>query len=210
MKIIERIQTALLEGNTGEVKEGVSLALAEGMAPDVIVNDALIASLEIIGARFKKNEVYVPEVLIAARAMKAGMDVLKPLMSGDALTKKGTMVIGTVKGDLHDIGKNLVRMMVEGAGFEVIDLGIDIPVERFVAAVEENKPHIVGISALLTTTMVHMKETVDGLAPYRDQVKIIVGGAPVTQEFAGNIGADGYAVDAAAAVDLVKKLLKQA
>lgn len=207
MVVLEEIREALMAGNVNKVREGVSKALEEGLDPSIIINEGLIAAMNVIGVKFKNNEVYVPEVLIAARAMHAGMDVVKPLVSGDALQEKGTMVIGTVKGDLHDIGKNLVIMMMEGAGFKVVDLGIDVAPEKFIRAVEEHKPEVVGISALLTSTMPQMKKTVEALSPYRDRVKIIVGGAPVTQKFADEIGADGYAPDAAAAVDKVKELL---
>ncbi|WP_406676945.1 corrinoid protein [Moorella sp. ACPs] len=207
MAVLEEIKEALMAGNANKVKELTQKALDEGVAPTTIINDGLIAAMNIIGVKFKNNEVYVPEVLVAARAMHAGMDVVKPLLTGDAMEDKGTLVIGTVKGDLHDIGKNLVIMMMEGAGFKVVDLGIDVPVEKFVQAVEEHKPQLVGISALLTSTMMQMKKTVEGLAAYRDKIKIMVGGAPVTQKFADEIGADGYAPDAASAVDLARQLL---
>jgi 5-methyltetrahydrofolate--homocysteine methyltransferase len=162
-----------------------------------------------VGRRFKNNEFYVPEVLIAARAMHAAMDVLKPLLAASDVQPVGTVVIGTVKGDLHDIGKNLVAMMLEGGGFNVIDLGVDVSPEKFLQAVREHKPNIVGLSALLTTTMPAMKTTIEALkeAGVRDQVKVIIGGAPVTQRFADEIGADGYAPDAASAVDVARQLL---
>lgn len=207
MATLDEIKAALMVGNINKVKEGVTQALEEGLAPADIINDGLIAAMNVIGVKFKNNEIYMPEVLVAARAMHAGMDILKPLLTGNAVKEKGTMVIGTVKGDLHDIGKNLVMMMMEGAGFKVIDLGTDVTVEKFVQAVQEHKPQVVGISALLTSTMAQMKNTVDGLAAYRNQVKVIVGGAPVTQKFADEIGADGYAPDAASAVDKVRELL---
>lgn len=207
MAILDEIKEALMAGNANKVREGVTKALEDGIPPTTIINDGLIAAMNIVGVKFKNNEIYVPEVLVAARAMHAGMEVVKPLLAGDSLQEKGTMVIGTVKGDLHDIGKNLVIMMMEGAGFKVIDLGIDVPAEKFMQAVEEHKPQVVGLSALLTSTMMQMKKTVEALAPYRDRIKIIVGGAPVTQKFADEIGADGYAPDAASAVDKVKELL---
>lgn len=207
MAVLEEIKEALMAGNANKVKELTQKALDEGIEPNTIINDGLIAAMNVIGVKFKNNEVYVPEVLVAARAMHAGMDVVKPLLAGGAMEEKGTLVIGTVKGDLHDIGKNLVIMMMEGAGYKVIDLGIDVPVEKFVQAVEEHKPQLVGLSALLTSTMMQMKKTVEGLASYRDQIKIMVGGAPVTQKFADEIGADGYAPDAASAVDLAAQLL---
>lgn len=207
MAVLEEIQEALMAGNANKVKELAQKALDEGIEPTTIINDGLIAAMNIIGVKFKNNEVYVPEVLVAARAMHAGMDVVKPLLAGGAMEDKGTLVIGTVKGDLHDIGKNLVIMMMEGAGYKVVDLGIDVPVEKFVQAVEEHQPQLVGLSALLTSTMMQMKKTVEGLTAYREKVKIMVGGAPVTQKFADEIGADGYAPDAASAVDLARALL---
>ncbi|OIQ54835.1 methionine synthase [Moorella thermoacetica] len=162
------------------MRELARKALEEGIVPTTIINDGLIAAMNIIGVKFKNNEVYVPEVLVAARAMHAGIDVVKPLLVGGDIKEKGTFVIGTVKGDLHDIGKNLVIMMMEGAGYKVIDLGIDVPVEKFARAVEEHKPQLVGISALLTSTMMQMKKTVEVLAAYRNKIKIMVGGASLT------------------------------
>jgi len=205
--ILEDIQIALMAGDANRVKEGVEQAVSAGLAPADIINDGLIAAMNVVGVKFKNDEIYMPEVLVAARAMHAGMDVLKPLLTGDAVREKGTLVIGTVKGDLHDIGKNLVIMMMEGAGFKVVDLGVDVATERFVQAVEDHQPQVVGLSALLTTTMVQMKHTVSALAAYRAQVKVMVGGAPVTEKFAREIGADGYAPDAASAVDLVREML---
>jgi len=207
MAILEEIKEALMAGNANKVKELAQKAVDEGVEPITIINDGLIAAMNIIGVKFKNNEVYVPEVLVAARAMHAGMDVVKPLLAGGAMEDKGTLIIGTVKGDLHDIGKNLVIMMMEGAGYRVVDLGIDVPPEKFVQAVEEHQPQLVGLSALLTSTMMQMKKTVEDLTAYRDRVKIMIGGAPVTQKFADEIGADGYAPDAASAVDLARELL---
>ncbi|HUW65310.1 MAG TPA: corrinoid protein [Spirochaetia bacterium] len=207
MAILNEIKSAVMVGNMNKVKEGVREALEEGFAPADIINDGLIAAMNVVGVQFKNNEIYMPEVLVAARAMHAGMDILKPLLTGGAVLEKGTVVIGTIKGDLHDIGKNLVGMMMEGAGFKVVDLGIDVPVEKFVQAVEEHQAQVVGLSALLSSTMTQMKNVVAGLADKRDQVKIMVGGAPVTQKFADEIGADGYAPDAASAVDKVRELL---
>ena len=203
------IADALKAGNAPKVKELVEAAVEEGVEPSKIVNEALIVGMGEIGALFKNNEVYVPEVLIAARAMHAGLDVVKPLMADQDVATAGKVVLGTVKGDLHDIGKNLVGMMLEGAGFEVIDLGIDVPPHKFVEAVKKDKPHIVGMSALLTTTMPAMKQTIEAIeaAGLRDEVKIMVGGAPVTQNFSDEIGADGYAPDAASAADLAKELV---
>jgi len=159
----------------------------------------------VIGVRFKADEIYVPEVLIAARAMHAGMSVVKPLIVNSGIAEKGTVLMGTVKGDLHDIGKNLVTMMIEGAGYNVIDLGVDVTGDKFVAAVEEYKPQVLGMSALLTTTMAQMKTNIELLKPYQRSLKIMIGGAPVTQKFADEIGADGYAADAASAVDRVRE-----
>ncbi|HEX16246.1 MAG TPA: cobalamin-binding protein, partial [Deltaproteobacteria bacterium] len=173
------------------------------------LNEALIPAMEIVGREYEEGERYVPEMLISAEAMKAAMGVLRPRLVETGVRLKGKVVIGTVEGDLHDIGKNLVAMMLEGAGFEVIDLGVEVTAERFVQAVREHKPDVLGMSALLTTTMIHMPEVIEALkeAGLREEVKVIVGGAPVTQEYAEKIGADGYAPDAASAVEVVKRLL---
>ncbi|MDI9512933.1 MAG: corrinoid protein [Bacillota bacterium] len=204
-----QIADALKAGNAPKVKQMVQTAVDQGLEPSDIVNKALIVGMGEIGELFKNNEVYVPEVLIAARAMKAGLELLRPLLAEKDVKPLGKVVIGTVKGDLHDIGKNLVAMMLEGAGFEVIDLGIDVDTDKFVNAVKDTKADAVAMSALLTTTMPVMKEIIDAikLAGLRDQVKILVGGAPVTHEFAAEIGADGYAPDAASAADLAKQLI---
>jgi len=174
-----------------------------------VLNDGLIAGLSVVGEKFKANEFYVPEVLIAARAMKSGMEILAPKLSEAGVEPIGRIVLGTVKGDLHDIGKNLVSMMLQGGGFEVIDLGTDVPTEKFVSAAKENDAKVVGLSALLTTTMPQMGEVVKAIqeAGLKGKVKTIIGGAPVTQGFADEIGADGYASDAAAAVDTTKALV---
>ncbi|MGI6565934.1 MAG: cobalamin-binding protein [Firmicutes bacterium] len=210
MAVLQEMADALIAGNANKVKELTEKALAEGIPAGQIIRDGLIPGMAVIGERFKKNEIYVPEVLIAARAMQAGLGIVKPLLSeAEAAEKLGTVCIGTVKGDLHDIGKNLVAMMLEGAGFEVIDLGVDVPPEKFVEAVKEHNANYVALSALLTTTMVNMKETIQALtdAGLRDSVKVLVGGAPVTQSFADDIGADGYAPDSGTAVDIAKKLI---
>ena len=209
MANLREIADFLKAGNAPKVKELVQAALDEGVEPTEILNDALIVGMSEIGVLFKNNEVYVPEVLIAARAMKAGMEIIKPLLVEKDVKPIGTVVVGTVKGDLHDIGKNLVGMMLEGAGFNVIDLGIDVSPEKFVEAVKKNDAQCIGLSALLTTTMPSMKETIEAFkaAGLRDQVKIMVGGAPVTQNFADEIGADGYAPDAASAAELAKELV---
>lgn len=204
------IREAVEQGNAAVVKERTREALEEGTSPELILNEGLIAAMANIGEKFKKNEIYVPEMLIAARAMYASLDVLKPLLAKSGVKNAGKLVIGTVKGDLHDIGKNLVRMMFDGAGFEVVDIGIDVSPGKFVDAVRNEKPDLLGMSALLTTTMTAMKSTVDALkeAGLRDKVKVIVGGAPVTERFAREIGADGYAPDASSAVDVGKALIR--
>ena len=203
------VSEALQRGKADKVSELVRQALNEGTTPKNILEEGLIHGMSIIGKQFKKNEVYVPEVLIAARAMHAGMDVLKPKLIESGVKNIGKVVMGTVQGDLHDIGKNLVEMMLEGAGFEVIDLGTDISTDKFVEAVKEHKPNIIGMSALLTTTMVNMVEVIKALDAegLRDKVKIMVGGAPVTQNYADQIGADGYSPDASSAVDKAKTFL---
>jgi 5-methyltetrahydrofolate--homocysteine methyltransferase len=181
----------------------------KGIEPGKILNEALVPAMEIVGREYEDGERYVPEMLISAEAMKAAMEVLRPKLVETGVQLRGKVVIGTVEGDLHDIGKNLVAMMLEGAGFEVIDLGVEVTADRFVQAVREHKPDVLGMSALLTTTMIHMPEVIEALkeAGLREKVKVIVGGAPVTQEFAEKIGADGYAPDAASAAEVVKKLL---
>ncbi|HIC94650.1 MAG TPA: cobalamin-binding protein [Anaerolineae bacterium] len=208
-RILQEIASNLYKGEEEAVAKLVQEALDQGLSPEEILADGLIAGMDKVGRDFKAGDLFVPEVLIAARAMHAGMDVLKPLLTDAKSHSVGKMVIGTVKGDLHDIGKNLVAMMMEGAGFEVVDLGIDVPPERFVEAVEEEKPDLVGMSALLTTTMPMMRTTLEALeeAGLRGRVKVMVGGAPVTQAWAEEIGADGYAPDAASAVDKAKELL---
>ena len=206
---LDVISEVLQRGDAEKVEELVKKALEENLTPKKILEDGLIKGMDIIGKKFKKNEVYVPEVLIAARAMHAGMDVLKPKLIETGVKNIGTVAIGTVKGDLHDIGKNLVKMMLEGAGFEVIDLGVDVTTDKFVEAVKEHKPNIIGMSALLTTTMVNMAEVIKALeaAGLRDKVKIMIGGAPITQNYAAQIGADGYSTDAASAVDKAKTFI---
>jgi 5-methyltetrahydrofolate--homocysteine methyltransferase len=199
----------LYEGKAREVEEMTKQALAEGRPVQQILSDGLIAGMSVVGEDFKHNILYVPEVLIAARAMKAGMAVLKPLLSArDSGTRPaGVLLMGTVRGDLHDIGKNLVCMMAEGAGFEVHDIGVDQSVEKFIAAADRVNADIVGMSALLTTTMTYMKTVVDGFeAAGRGHVKMAVGGAPISQMFADEIGADGYGANASAAVDLFLRL----
>jgi len=206
--ILQQIASNLYDGEDKEVAALVQQALDEGLEPAGILEGGLIAGMDEVGRDFKAGDLFVPEVLIAARAMHAGMDVLRPLLAETDVMSAGKYVIGTVKGDLHDIGKNLVRMMLEGAGFEMIDLGTDVEPQAFVNAVSEHQPQLLGMSALLTTTMVQMKTTIDALeeAGLRDSVKIMVGGAPVTDAFAKEIGADAYAPDAASAVDVARSL----
>ena len=207
MSNLEKIKEAVIAGSAKQVKEYTEGAVNEGLAVSTILNDGLIGGMNIIGGRFKNGDVYVPEVLLSARAMHTGLAVIKPLIASAGIKEKGTVAIGTVKGDLHDIGKNLVIMMLEGAGYKVIDLGVDVPTEKFVQAIDEHHPQIIGISALLTTTMTQMKETVEKLKALGGKAKVIVGGAPITPKFAGEIGADGYAADAASAVDKVAELI---
>lgn len=206
---LNNISEALQSGRAEKVRELVKQALNEDIIPKKILEEGLIRGMSIIGEKFKKNEVYVPEVLIAARAMHAGMDVLKPKLIETGVKNLGKVVIGTVTGDLHDIGKNLVKMMLEGAGFEVVDLGVDVSADKFVEAVKEHQPNIIGMSALLTTTMVNMPEVIKALevAGLRDKVKVMVGGAPITQNYADQIGADGYSPDATSATDKAKTFL---
>ena len=206
----EKFHTLLAQGKMEEVKKLTDEALNHGESAETILKEGFIQSMDRIGVRFKNGEIYIPEVLIAARAMHAGMDVLKPVLSKSTTRLSKKVAIGTVKGDLHDIGKNLVAMMLEGGGFEVVDLGIDVSAEKFVEAIKNHKPQVVGMSALLTTTIREMKMTLEAMekAGLRKEVKAIVGGAPLTEKFAREIGADGYAPDAASAVDVVTSLLK--
>jgi len=206
--ILQQIASNLYEGEDEAVASLVQKALDQGHQPTEILQGGLIAGMDQVGRDFKAGDLFVPEVLIAARAMHAGMGVLRPLLAESDAPSAGKYVIGTVKGDLHDIGKNLVKMMLEGAGFETVDLGTDVEPAAFVAAVREHKPSLVGMSALLTTTMVQMRATVEALveAGLREQVKIMVGGAPVTEAFAREIGADAYAPDAASAVDVARSM----
>lgn len=209
MADVRAIADAVKAGRAKIVKSLVSDAIAEGVSAEVLLNEGLVVGMSELGEMFKNSEVYVPEVLIAARAMKAGTELLKPLLAEANVQSAGVVAIGTVAGDLHDIGKNLVGMMLEGAGFTVLDLGVDVTADKFIDAVTNQGAKIIGMSALLTTTMPSMKETIDALkaAGLRDQVKIMIGGAPVTQSYAEEIGADGYSPDAASAADLAKVLI---
>lgn len=212
MSILKEISQYLQQGRAKNVKELVQKALDEGIDARTILNEGLLDGMSIIGEKFKNNEVYVPEVLIAARAMYAGMDVLKPVLSSSGVESIGKVVLGTVKGDLHDIGKNLVKMMMEGRGLEVIDLGIDVPPEKFIEAAKEHNAQIIACSALLTTTMTEMKNVVEAAkeAGIRDKVTIMVGGAPVTENFCKSIGADIYEPDAASAAESAAKICRSA
>ena len=203
----EKYYKALSEGKMEEVKELTQKALDGGEPPESILKEGLIKAMDQIGVKFKNNEIYIPEVLIAARAMHAGLGILKPILAKSAISTTAKIVIGTVKGDLHDIGKNLVGMMLEGGGFEIVDIGTDAPPEKFIQAAKEQGAKVIGMSALLTTTMMQMKSAIEKIKAEGLGIKTIIGGAPVTAEFARQIGADGYAADAASAVGTVKELL---
>jgi 5-methyltetrahydrofolate--homocysteine methyltransferase len=204
-----KIGEKLYAGDEDAVAQLTQNALDEGLTPGQVLQGGLLKGMERVGVDFRDGDLFVPEVLIAARAMHAGMDVLKPLLTEADAPSAGKVVLGTVAGDLHDIGKNLVAMMLEGGGFEIVDLGINLPPERFIEAIREHEPDVVGLSALLMSTMPAMQKTIAAIAEQglRDRAKIIVGGAPVTQVFADEIGADGYAPDAAMAVELTRSLL---
>ena len=211
-EILQGLFDDTLVGNAPSVKALTEEGLAAGMDPETLLYDALIPSLEEVGARFERGDFFVPEMLIAARAMQGALDILRPLLAETGAKPIGTFVMGTVKGDVHDIGKNLVNIMLEGAGFTVYDLGVNVPPERFVEQVVEHEPDIVGFSAFLTTTMPMFKANINALekAGLRDKVIVMVGGAPVTQEYADVVGADGYAADASTAVRLAKDLIARA
>jgi 5-methyltetrahydrofolate--homocysteine methyltransferase len=206
---LEALAQAIINGKAPDAKALTEAALAEGVGPGAVLNSGLVAGMNVVGTKFKNNEFYVPEVLIAARAMKMAMEVLRPQLAASGVEPKGKVAIGTVRGDLHDIGKNLVAMMLEGAGFEIMDLGVDVKPEQFVEAVKSGAD-VVALSALLTTTMPAMKETIEALKAggVREKACVMIGGAPVTQNYADEIGADGYSPDAASAVDTAKELLK--
>ena len=207
---LNELQKALFQGDISKVKEIIQKALWEKIDPKEILEQGLIRGMNIVGVKFKNNEIFLPEVLLASRAMNGAMELLQPKLIGSGVKAVGRVIIGTAKGDLHDIGKNLVAIMLRGGGFEVIDLGIAVSPEKFLKATQEHKPDIVGISALLTTTMISMMNVITILkrAGLRDKVKVMIGGAPVTQEFADEIGAEGYAPDAASAVDKARELVK--
>ena len=208
MELLEKISEELQNGNFIDVPKLTQEALVQGISPAMILSDALVAGMDVVGEKFRRDELFMPEVLIAAKAMQAAMTVLRPKLIETGVETAGTIVIGTVQGDLHDIGKNLVGMLFEGAGYQVIDLGVGVAPERFVEAVRTHKPDIVGLSSLLTTTMPQMREVIESLveAGLRGSVKVMVGGAPVTEKFAQDIGADGYSPDAASAVEKARHL----
>lgn len=211
MEIFDTIADEVQKGNSNSVEELIKKSLTEDIPAEEILNNGLIKGMEIVSEKFKNNEIFIPEVLVSAKAMNAGLGILKPLLAQANVKPLGKVVIGTVRGDLHDIGKNIVAMMLQGAGFEIIDLGADVPKEKFLESVKKESANVLGMSALLTTTMLYMKEVIEtaineGL---RKNIKVIIGGAPVTEAYAAQIGADGYAPDAASAVDLTKRLLEE-
>ncbi len=211
MKILKDITANVEKGDSAAVKELTKTALSQKIAAEEILNDGLVKGMEVIGIKFKKNEIFIPEVLIATRAMKAGMDIIRPYFTEERNVSKGKIVMGTVKGDLHDIGKKIVCMILESEGFEVVDIGIDVPKEKFLISIKKENPDIIGMSALLTTTMVYMREVIEAVekAKLKQNIKIIIGGAPITQSFADELKVDGYAPDGVSAVELVKNLLKK-
>jgi 5-methyltetrahydrofolate--homocysteine methyltransferase len=204
---MEAIKNAVIGGKHSEIKGLVQQAVEAGLDPSAIINDALIAAMDVVGKDFGSGKIFVPEMLVAALTMKNGLEVVKPLLAGDEDQSRGTVIMATVKGDLHDIGKNLVSMMLEGAGFKVIDLGVDLSVEKLLDRVKEIKPQVLGLSALLTTTMPEMKRVIEELEAQgmRKSLKVMVGGAPVDRTFAEKIGADGYGANAAEAVELARR-----
>ena len=209
MNILDNLRASVIEGDAAQAPALVKQAMDAGLPPEQILNEGLISAMAQVGKLFEEGEFFVPEMLIAARAMKAGLGLLRPSLAAANVKAVGKVVIGTVQGDLHDIGKNLVAMMLEGAGFEIVDLGTDVSPQKFVDAVRQHQPQLVGLSALLTTTMPKMKDTVEALkeAGLRDRVKVMIGGAPVTDKYAGDIGADLYAPDASSAATRAKQLI---
>ncbi len=211
MEILKEIAANVEKGDSAAVKELIKTALSQKIAAEEILNDGLVRGMDVIGVKFKNNEVFIPEVLIAARAMKAAMDIIRPLLTSETVKPKAKIVVGTVKGDLHDIGIKIVGMILEREGYEIIDLGIDVPKEIFLKAVKKENPDIIGMSALLTTTMAYMQEVIEEIkkAKLKQNVKIIIGGAPITQSFADEIKADGYAPDGVSAAELIRNLLEK-
>ena len=207
MTNLKALSEVIIKGDQATAVNMTKKALTEGIGAESILNDGLIAGMDVVGDRFSKNEIYIPEMLIAARAMKSALEILKPELAKEGVKPIGKMAIGTVQGDLHDIGKNLVAMMLKGAGFEVVDLGVDVKPETFVEKIKETGVQLVGLSALLTTTMPGLDKTIKALRNSGLKVKVMIGGAPVTQEYADKVGANGYAPDAASAVDVAKSLV---
>jgi 5-methyltetrahydrofolate--homocysteine methyltransferase len=209
MTILEKIAQEIPRGDSETVEKLVNEALSSEIPAGQILNKGLIEGMNVVSVRFKNNECFLPEVLISARAMSIGLEILKPRLEETKVKSLGKVVIGSIQGDLHDIGKNIVAMLMQGAGFEVVDLGADVPVDRFIESAKKEQADLVGISSLLITTMTSMKSVIEGLkkAGIKDRVRVIIGGAPVTQDFANDIGADGYAPDAATGVDVAKNLL---
>ncbi len=205
----QELADAIIKGDNIASKKIAEKLIADGVAAAEILNEGLVPGMNVVGAKFKANEMYIPEVLIAARAMHAAMDLIKPLLAEHGVEMKGTVVVGTVQGDLHDIGKNLVCMMLEGGGFSIVDAGVDVPTEKYIEEIKKSGAKVLGLSALLTTTMPGMKEVIDAIKadPETADVKVMVGGAPLTQEYADSIGAAGYAADASSAVDLANELM---
>lgn len=210
LEILKRISLSVENGDSSAVKELTKKAIEQNISPEDILNNSLIKGMNAVGEKFKENEIFIPEVLIATRAMKAGMDIIRPYLAEQSYKSKGKIIMGTVKGDLHDIGKKIVLVMLEKEGYEIIDLGIDVAKERFIKLIKKENPQIVGMSALLTTTMWYMREVIGAIEKegLRKKVKIIIGGAPITPAYAKEIGADGYARDAQSAVSLVNHLLR--
>ena len=204
---MEKLKQLIIDGNLPETVNQVNKLLEDGVDAETIMNDALVAAMDIVGDLFQKGEYYLPEMMVAARAMQGGLDVIQPILTESAHKSSGKVIIGTVNGDLHDIGKNLVIMSLKGAGLEVIDLGIDVSPEKFVEAVKEHNPDIVGLSALLTTTMLNMEKTVKAIKESGSSVKIMVGGAPLTREYATEIGADFYGVDSTAGKNYAREVI---
>jgi 5-methyltetrahydrofolate--homocysteine methyltransferase len=209
MRTLSEIAASVEAGDSARVKELTRRALAQGLRPEKILDDALIPGMSAVGRKFKNNEVFIPEVLIASRAMNVGLDIVRPLFSPERAHLRGRVVLATVKGDLHDIGKKIFGMMLEGAGYDVVDLGVDVSAVKILRAVKANRPAVLGLSALLTTTMSYMREVIDAVenVRLRKRVKIVIGGAPVTRSYAAEIGADGYAPDAASGLEMIRRLL---
>jgi 5-methyltetrahydrofolate--homocysteine methyltransferase len=210
-EILDTIQKMVIDGKFKDIEAEVQRAVDAGTDLNLLINDALISAMDVVGKKFADGVIYVPEMLVSATTMKRGLDIIKPLLTSGEAEHRGTIVMGTVKGDLHDIGKNLVTMMMEGAGFRIIDLGVDVKIDNLVATLKKEKADILGLSALLTTTMPEMQNVIEVLKSegLRDHVKVIVGGAPIDQGFAAKIGADGFGKDAVAAVQLVRRLMSE-